>query len=138
MVIRPHFSYVKFQLSKKLKTGKGVKTIKIPSKDKTLKSKTKCQVAGWGQTEQENVVNDLLVTDVSPINSSTCQTMWKKVKVNLPNNVLCAGGYETKSGACQVHLKQYFGESSYSVSLYSSDLNKNVSGINLKCIVIAG
>lgn len=108
------------------------------SKDKPLKSKTKCQIAGWGQTEQENVVNDLLVTDVSPINSSTCQTMWKKVNVNLPNNVLCAGGYETKSGACQVHLKQYFGESSYSVSLYSSDLNKNVSGINLKCIVIAG
>lgn len=138
MVIRPHFSYVKFQLSKKLKTGKGVKTIKIPSKDKPLKSKTKCQVAGWGKTEQENVVNDLLVTDVSPINSSTCQTMWKKVKVNLPNNVLCAGGYETKSGACQVHLKQYFGESSYSVSLYSSEFDKNVSGINLKCIVIAG
>ncbi|XP_042567823.1 granzyme B-like [Cyprinus carpio] len=89
------------KLSKKLKTGKGVKTIKIPSKDKPLKSKTKCQVAGWGKTEQENGVNDLLVTDVSPINSSTCQTMWKKVKVNLPNNVLCAGGYETKSGACK-------------------------------------
>uniref|UniRef100_A0A8C2BPN8 Trypsin-3-like n=1 Tax=Cyprinus carpio TaxID=7962 RepID=A0A8C2BPN8_CYPCA len=90
------------KLSKKLKTGKGVKTIKMAkSKDKPLKSKTKCQIAGWGQTEQENVVNNLLVTDVSPINSSTCQTMWKKVNVNLPNNVLCAGGYETKSGACQ-------------------------------------
>uniref|UniRef100_A0A673JRG8 Kallikrein-7-like n=1 Tax=Sinocyclocheilus rhinocerous TaxID=307959 RepID=A0A673JRG8_9TELE len=55
----------------------------------------------WGQTEQENVVNDLLVTDVSPINSSICQTMWKKVRVNLPKNILCAGGFETKSGACQ-------------------------------------
>uniref|UniRef100_A0A671SFT2 Kallikrein-7-like n=1 Tax=Sinocyclocheilus anshuiensis TaxID=1608454 RepID=A0A671SFT2_9TELE len=89
------------KLSKKLKTGKGVKTIKIPSKDKPLKPKTKCQVAGWGQTEQENVVNDLLVTDVSPINSSICQTMWKKVRVNLPKNILCAGGFETKSGTCQ-------------------------------------
>ncbi|RXN31076.1 mast cell protease 1A-like protein [Labeo rohita] len=89
------------KLSKKLKTGKGLKTIKIPSKDKPLKKKAKCQVAGWGQTEQEKVVNDLLVTDVSPVNSTICQTMWKKVRVKLPDNVLCAGGFETKSGACQ-------------------------------------
>uniref|UniRef100_A0A671KKQ5 trypsin n=1 Tax=Sinocyclocheilus anshuiensis TaxID=1608454 RepID=A0A671KKQ5_9TELE len=74
------------KLSKKLKNGKGVKTIKISSKDKPLKPKTKCKVAGW---------------DVSTINSSICQTMWKKLRVKLPNNVLCAGGFETKSGACQ-------------------------------------
>lgn len=115
-----------------------MKTIKIPSKDKPLKSKTKCQVAGWGQTEKENVVNDLLVTDVSPINSSTCQTMWKKENVDLPKNILCAGGYETKSGGCHVRLKQYFRESTYSVSLYCSELNKNVPGINLKLFVITG
>lgn len=94
----------KFQLSKKLKNGKGVKTIKIPSKDKPLKTKTKCKVAGWGKTEQENMVNDLLATDVLIINSTICQTMWKKVRQKLPNNVLCAGGFETKSGACQVRL----------------------------------
>ncbi|KAL0160262.1 hypothetical protein M9458_043987, partial [Cirrhinus mrigala] len=70
----------------KLKTGKGLKTIKISSSDKPLKKKTKCQVAGWGQTEKEKVVNDLLVTDVSPINSTVCQTMWKKVRVKLPDN----------------------------------------------------
>uniref|UniRef100_A0A8C1X035 Peptidase S1 domain-containing protein n=1 Tax=Cyprinus carpio TaxID=7962 RepID=A0A8C1X035_CYPCA len=40
-----------------------------------------------GQTEQENMVNDLLETDVLTINSSICQTMWKEVR--------------TKSGACQ-------------------------------------
>ncbi|KAK2906974.1 hypothetical protein Q8A67_005959 [Cirrhinus molitorella] len=89
------------KLSKELKTGKGVKTIKIQTKDKPLKKNKKCQVAGWGQTEQEKVVNDLLVTDVSPINSTICQAMWKKVRVKLPDNVLCAGGFETKSGACQ-------------------------------------
>ncbi|XP_016391648.1 mast cell protease 1A-like [Sinocyclocheilus rhinocerous] len=89
------------KLSKKLNNGKGVKTIKISSKDKPLKPKTKCKVAGWGQTEQENMVNVLLATDVLTINSSICQTMWKEVRVKLPNNVLCAGGFETKSGACQ-------------------------------------
>ncbi|KAK7126847.1 hypothetical protein R3I94_018133 [Phoxinus phoxinus] len=86
------------KLSKKLKT-KGVKTIKI--QDKPLKPKSKCQVAGWGKTENDNVVNDLLVTNVSTINFTICKTMWKKVRVKLPDNVLCAGGYETKSGACQ-------------------------------------
>ncbi|XP_077082692.1 granzyme B-like [Siphateles boraxobius] len=86
------------KLSKKLKRAK---TIKIPSNDKPLKPKSKCQVAGWGKTEQLNVVNDLLVTDVSTINFTTCKTMWEKVQVKLPDNVLCAGGFETKSGACQ-------------------------------------
>uniref|UniRef100_A0A8C1QEA0 Peptidase S1 domain-containing protein n=1 Tax=Cyprinus carpio TaxID=7962 RepID=A0A8C1QEA0_CYPCA len=57
-----------------------------------------------GQTEQENMVNNLLETDVLTINSSICQTLWKEVRVKLPNNVLCAGGFETKSGACQVRL----------------------------------
>ncbi|XP_067270926.1 kallikrein-7-like [Pseudorasbora parva] len=87
------------KLSKKLKTGRGVKTIKIP--DKPLKPNSKCQVVGWGKTEQHDVVNDLLMTDVLTINFTTCQMEWKKLRVNLPQNVLCAGGYETKSGACQ-------------------------------------
>ncbi|ROL40825.1 Granzyme-like protein 1 [Anabarilius grahami] len=87
------------QLSKKLKTSRGVKTIKIPNKP--LKPNSKCQVAGWGKTEQHNVVNDLLVTDVSTINFTTCQTMWKKLRVKLPDNVLCAGSFKTKSCASQ-------------------------------------
>uniref|UniRef100_A0A8C1EBC7 Peptidase S1 domain-containing protein n=1 Tax=Cyprinus carpio carpio TaxID=630221 RepID=A0A8C1EBC7_CYPCA len=76
------------ELSKKLKNGKGMKTIETLSKDKALEPKTKCKVAGWGQTEQENTVNNLLETDVLTINSSICHTLWKEVR--------------TKSGACQV------------------------------------
>ncbi|KTF85131.1 hypothetical protein cypCar_00016958 [Cyprinus carpio] len=79
------------ELSKKLKNGKGMKTIETLSKDKALEPKTKCKVAGWGQTEQENTVNNLLETDVLTINSSICHTLWKEVRVKLPNNVLCAG-----------------------------------------------
>ncbi|XP_051766560.1 serine protease 57-like [Ctenopharyngodon idella] len=85
---------------------KGVKTIKIPNKipSKPLKPNSKCQVGGWGKTEQHNVVNDLLVTDVSTINFTTCQTMWKKLRVKPPDNVLCTVGSKTKSGACQGDL----------------------------------
>lgn len=92
--------YVK--LSKKLKPSKALKAVQIPSKDKPIKMNSKCIVAGWGKTEKQNVVNDLLVTDVSTINFTTCQSMWKSVDVKLPENIICAGGVDTKSGACQV------------------------------------
>ncbi|XP_048038902.1 granzyme B-like [Megalobrama amblycephala] len=90
------------KLSKKLKTSRGVKTIKIPNKP--LKPNSKCQVAGWGKTEKQNVVDDLLVTDVLTINFTACQTMWKKLRVKLPDNVLCAGSFKTKSCASQADL----------------------------------
>lgn len=94
------------KLSKKLKLSKALKTVGIPSKDKAIKMKSKCIVAGWGKTEKQNVANDLLVTDVSTINITTCRSMWKQANVKLPDNIICAGGVETKSGACQVG--QYF------------------------------
>ncbi|XP_073718299.1 kallikrein-7 [Misgurnus anguillicaudatus] len=89
------------KLSKKLKLSKAMKTIKILSKDKPVKPNTKCIVAGWGKTEKQIVVSDLLVTDVSTVNFTVCQKMWKEIKVKLPDNVFCAGGFNTKSGACQ-------------------------------------
>uniref|UniRef100_A0A3B4C501 Peptidase S1 domain-containing protein n=1 Tax=Pygocentrus nattereri TaxID=42514 RepID=A0A3B4C501_PYGNA len=89
------------KLSSSVKQGKFVKIVKIPSKDKPLKPKTKCQVAGWGKTEKQNSVNDLLVTDVSTVSLKDCQKEWAIVKIKPPPNVLCAGGYGTKSGACQ-------------------------------------
>ncbi|XP_039550714.1 granzyme B-like [Pimephales promelas] len=104
----PSFKNVKtgndIMLLKLSKGAKGVKTIKFPSKDKPLKPKSKCQVAGWGKTEKDNVVTDLLVTDVLTINFTICKTMWEKLQVNLPENILCAGGSKTKSGACQGDL----------------------------------
>ncbi|XP_036442900.1 transmembrane protease serine 9-like [Colossoma macropomum] len=89
------------KLSSSVKQSKSVKIVKIPNKDKPLKPKTKCQVAGWGKTEKQNSVNDLLVTDVSTVSFDDCQKEWAIVKIKLPPNVLCAGGYGTKSGACQ-------------------------------------
>ncbi|XP_066504023.1 granzyme-like protein 1 [Hoplias malabaricus] len=89
------------KLSKKVKQNKFVKTIKIQSKDKPVKPNAKCLVAGWGKTENQKRVDDLLMTYVPVINFNECQKEWNKVNVKLPDNVLCAGGYKTKSGACQ-------------------------------------
>lgn len=79
-----------------------MKLAKIPNKGHRVEPKLKCQVAGWGKTETQESVNDLLVADVSTINITVCKKQWRKVEVDLPANVLCAGGYGTKSGACQV------------------------------------
>ncbi|GAA6111468.1 polyserase-2-like, partial [Tachysurus ichikawai] len=89
------------KLSEKVSVNKGVKIIKFSSKGKQVKPNSKCQVAGWGTTETQERVNDLLVVGVSTINITVCTKEWNKVNVVLPNNILCAGGYNTKSGACQ-------------------------------------
>uniref|UniRef100_A0A8B9K6D9 Kallikrein-7-like n=1 Tax=Astyanax mexicanus TaxID=7994 RepID=A0A8B9K6D9_ASTMX len=88
------------KLSNKVKLSKGMKIIKMSSKDK-IKPQTKCQVAGWGRTLTQNTVNDLLVTDIKVIPFNDCQNEWKVTNITLPDNVLCAGGYGTESGACQ-------------------------------------
>ncbi|XP_060796527.1 granzyme B(G,H)-like isoform X1 [Neoarius graeffei] len=95
------FDIMLLKLSDKVKLSKAVKTIKIPSKKKPVKPKTKCQVAGWGRSETQKVVNDLLVADVSTINITECKKQWNKVDVKLPADIMCAGGYKTKSGACK-------------------------------------
>ncbi|XP_072516443.1 kallikrein-7 [Salminus brasiliensis] len=88
------------KLSKKVNLRKGAKTIKMSRKDK-VQPKTKCQVAGWGKTETQNTVSDLLVTDVVIVPFKDCQNEWNSVRTRLPDKVLCASGYDTKSGACQ-------------------------------------
>lgn len=97
-----HLPHPKNKLSRKVKKSKFIKPLKIPSNDKPVKPNTKCQVAGWGKTENQNTVSDLLVADVSIISLKDCQAEWSAVKTTLPDSVLCAGGYGTKRGACQV------------------------------------
>lgn len=95
--------YIFLQLSRKVHLGKKVliKPIKLPTHEVKLKEKKKCSVAGWGfdQTGGE-VVDDLREVDVPVINLQKCRQEWSKI----PPNVICAGGYSTKKGICQVCL----------------------------------
>ncbi|XP_064189882.1 anionic trypsin-2-like [Anguilla rostrata] len=86
------------KLSKKVKLGKNVKSVKIPIKDKPIGPNTKCIVAGWGSTGTARSVTDLRVVSVSTIDLGICREQWEK---KLPANIICAGGYKTESGACQ-------------------------------------
>ncbi|XP_041647901.1 duodenase-1-like [Cheilinus undulatus] len=90
------------KLSRKAKLGRKAhtKTIKLPSQKMKLKENKKCRVAGWGWTKsgaQETEV-DLRDVEVPVINLEKCKKEWKN---NIPENVICAGGYGTKNGMCQ-------------------------------------
>ena len=78
-----------------------------------VKDKAKCRVAGWGFTKTGGkVVDTLKVAEVSIIDLKECKKRWKPRKVDLSDKVICAGGYQTKKGFCQVCL--YISSHSYS------------------------
>lgn len=91
-----------FQLSRKVHLGneKTVKLIQLPIQNISLKENKMCSVAGWGaiKTKGKNV-NELQVVDVPIINKNKCQKLWQNI---IPQTVICAGGYNTKNGICQV------------------------------------
>ncbi|KAG7487996.1 hypothetical protein MATL_G00029620 [Megalops atlanticus] len=90
------------QISRKVKSGKTIETVKIPVKDKSVRANSKCLVAGWGAVQRGGQsVTDLQVVSVSIIDLKVCQDEWSKINQKLPANVICAGGYKTKNGACQ-------------------------------------
>ena len=70
-----------------------------------IKNNTKCLVAGWGYIKSGGPgVDKLREVDVATIDLRTCQRAWATTRKNyaLPANIICAGGYGTKKGACQV------------------------------------
>ena len=63
-----------------------------------MKDKAKCRVAGWGLMAKDKHTDVLQVVDVPIIKLKDCKKRW----AGLPANVICAGGYGTKKGFCQV------------------------------------
>ncbi|XP_076583232.1 granzyme B(G,H)-like [Chaetodon auriga] len=90
------------KLSKKARLGKTVQPIQLPKTEMKMKDKAKCRVAGWGRTKTGGKDVDVLqVAEVPIVNLEVCKTEWRNIKVNLPDNVICAGGYDTAKGFCQ-------------------------------------
>ncbi|XP_028444280.1 granzyme B(G,H) [Perca flavescens] len=92
------------KLSKKAQLKKRVKLVQLIKAGKKIKEKEKCHVAGWGFTKTRGKVDNVLQdVDVPIINLEVCKKEWAQppVGVNLPANVICAGGNDTKKGFCQ-------------------------------------
>ncbi|XP_070764382.1 granzyme B-like [Enoplosus armatus] len=86
------------KLSSKVALDNKVEIIKLPCAESEVKEKQICSVAGWGGTRSGGKSEDeLRVVDVSIIKPQVCKDMWG----NPPDNVICAGGYNTTKGFCQ-------------------------------------
>ncbi|CAM4656413.1 unnamed protein product [Leuciscus chuanchicus] len=85
------------QLHIKVNKTKKVNWISIPKKDKDIKAKTQCSVAGWGKNTTNGAASDkLMEVDVKIIDKKACQKYWGKTY--FPSRMVCAGG---RGGFCQ-------------------------------------
>ncbi|XP_059425486.1 mast cell protease 1A-like, partial [Carassius carassius] len=85
------------QLDEKIEKSKNVKLISIPKKDKDIKAKVKCSVAGWGKKNNSDVSSaKLMEVDVTIIDNKECQKKWGKDYST--SRMVCAGG---RGGFCQ-------------------------------------
>ncbi|XP_019207503.1 trypsin-3 isoform X2 [Oreochromis niloticus] len=87
------------KLLEKVQLNDRVQTIQLPPAEINLQENQVCQVAGWGKTKtgDNKPADELMVVDVSVIDKQVCNELWG----DLPDNVTCAGGYETTKGFCQ-------------------------------------
>ena len=86
--------------------GGTIQRIRLPPPDMNLQPNQLCLVAGWGVTESGRSVDDLRVVLVSVVNQKVCTRQWDEI----PANVICAGGYRTQNGACNVRFLNVFGK----------------------------
>ncbi|KAM9358212.1 granzyme B(G,H)-like [Symphorus nematophorus] len=90
------------KLSKKAQLNNRVQPIQLPKSEIKIKNKAKCRVAGWGCTKTGGeVVDALQVVEVPFVSLDICKRQWKRIPFDLPDNVICAGGYKTDNGFCK-------------------------------------
>ncbi|XP_057182076.1 mast cell protease 4-like [Triplophysa rosa] len=83
------------QLNGTTKKMKNVKPISIPNKERDIKAKSKCSVAGWGrQTTNGSSTDRLMEADVTVIDMKACQKIWNEKS----SRIVCALG---PGGSCQ-------------------------------------
>ncbi|GAA6235225.1 serine protease 53-like [Lates japonicus] len=90
------------KLTKKAKLDNRVQPIQLPKPSSKLQDKGKCRVAGWGLTKTGGKAEDVLqVVEVPIVNLEVCKKKWREIRFNLPEGVICAGGFGTDKGFCQ-------------------------------------
>uniref|UniRef100_A0A671UG46 trypsin n=1 Tax=Sparus aurata TaxID=8175 RepID=A0A671UG46_SPAAU len=98
------------KLSQSVPVGGTIQHIRLPPPNMNLKHNQLCHVAGWGVTEAGRDTDDLRVALVSVVDQNVCRQQWSNVGLNLDDNVICAGGYKTNNGNCNVSFLSVFGK----------------------------
>lgn len=94
-----YFLILCLQLTRKAQLDNTIQTVRLPDSEINIQENQQCRVAGWGDTQSfGKVVNELRMVDVFVINPQVCKDNWP----GLPPKVICAGGFNTNKGFCQV------------------------------------
>uniref|UniRef100_A0A8C9R5N9 trypsin n=1 Tax=Scleropages formosus TaxID=113540 RepID=A0A8C9R5N9_SCLFO len=76
--------------------GGTIQKIALPKKDRDVKPKTLCSVAGWGKTKDRGPVQQhLMEANVTAVDRKVCKTAWG---ARVTANMLCAGGSGDSGG----------------------------------------
>lgn len=60
-------------------------------------------MAGWGLTKHGKRTDVLQMVEVPVVKTEYCRKEWREYgRLELPKDVICAGGYNTATGFCQV------------------------------------
>ncbi|XP_035272265.1 mast cell protease 1A-like [Anguilla anguilla] len=87
------------QLKTAVQKSKEVQWIPLPKRDKDIKPKTLCSVAGWGDIKTNGTLSPrLLEVNVSVVDRKLCKKLWNEP---ITNRMVCAGGIVSNKGACQ-------------------------------------
>ncbi|XP_064186327.1 mast cell protease 1A-like isoform X4 [Anguilla rostrata] len=87
------------QLKTAVQKSKEVQWIPLPKKDKDIKPKTLCSVAGWGAIKTNGTLSPrLLEVNVSVVDRKLCDKLWKRP---ITNRMVCAGGIVSNRGVCK-------------------------------------
>ncbi|KAK7126845.1 hypothetical protein R3I94_018131 [Phoxinus phoxinus] len=85
------------QLRIKVNKSNKVNWISIPKKDKDIKAKARCSVAGWGKITTNGAASaKLMEADVTIFDKKACQKYWGETYST--SRMVCAGGH---GGFCQ-------------------------------------
>ncbi|XP_064186323.1 mast cell protease 1A-like isoform X1 [Anguilla rostrata] len=88
------------QLKTAVQKSKEVQWIPLPKKDKDIKPKTLCSVAGWGAIKTNGTLSPrLLEVNVSVVDRKLCDKLWKRP---ITNRMVCAGGIVSNRGVCKL------------------------------------
>ncbi|XP_025964120.2 mast cell protease 1A-like [Dromaius novaehollandiae] len=85
------------KLTAKATLNKYVKTIKLPKTCRDLRTGTRCSLAGWGRTDEDQETDKLFETKVSIYSRRKCICLYP----GLNNGMVCAGSFHELNDSSQ-------------------------------------
>ncbi|XP_073536430.1 granzyme A-like [Phyllobates terribilis] len=88
------------QLSRDAELSPAVDILPLPDSDEDVKADTVCQVAGWGETENNKFSDTLREVNVTIFDREQCKKIWRH-KYVISDNMICTSVGADKKDTCK-------------------------------------